>query len=149
MSLLQRLKSGFAASNEQAGDPEHDLQIAAAVLLLEMEHADHEHSPEERAEIAAQLKAYFDLNGDECTTLIDAAEKRAGDAVSLHRFLQVLNQHLDLSQKRRVVEMLWRVAYADENLDAEEEGLLRHIADLLGLPHREYIQAKLAVTGQD
>ena len=145
MNLLERLKAGFANDTETNPDPEHDIQIAAAVLLLEMEHADHEHDPQEREEIARQLKEHFNLDADEVATLLAAAQPAAEEAVSLHRFLLALNQHLDLKQKRSVVEMLWRVAYADQNLDAQEEGLLRHIAELLGLPHSEFIKTKLSV----
>lgn len=151
MKLLERLKSGFANprdNSDEHGDPEHDVQIAAAVLLLAMEHADNEHTGEERAEIARQLQDHFQLDADEAETLIAAAQPRAEEAVSLHRFLQELNQHLDHTQKRQVLEMLWRVAYADQNLDAHEEVLMREIAELLYLPHSEFIKSKLAVTGE-
>jgi uncharacterized tellurite resistance protein B-like protein len=47
-----------------------------------------------------------------------------------------------------VLEMLWRVAYADRHLDAHEEHLLRELAELLYLPHSEFIRAKLTVTGE-
>lgn len=147
MNLLERLKLGFAGDAANASDSEHDVQIAAAVLLLEMEHADNEHDPQERAEIALQLKNYFELDDDEVNTLITAAEPQAEEAVSLHRFLQALNERMSHAQRRSVLEMLWRVAYADQNLDTLEEGLLREIAELLNLPHREFIKSKLSVTG--
>jgi uncharacterized tellurite resistance protein B-like protein len=38
--------------------------------------------------------------------------------------------------------MLWQVAYADGSLDPYEEALVRKIADLIYVPHREFIQAK-------
>ncbi len=153
MNLLERLKSGFSEDTAANANPEHDvppkdIQVAAAVLLLEMEHADHAHDPQERAEIARQLQDYFDLDDDEAATLITAAEPQAEESVSLHRFLQALNQQLDYAQKRQVLEMLWHVAYADQNLDAQEEGLLREFAELLHLPHREFIKSKLVVTAQ-
>lgn len=146
MNLLERLKADFSGDAASPSDAEHDVQIAAAVLLLEMEHADHAHDPAEREEIARQLKSYFDLDNDEVATLLAAAQPQAEDAVSLHRFLQALNQQMSYAQKRAVLEMLWRVAYADRNLDAKEEGLLREIAELLHLPHREFIKSKLVVT---
>lgn len=149
MNLLERLKSGFAVNNGEAVNTEHDIQIAAAVLLLAMEHADNDHTAEEHAEITRQLRDYFQLDADEAETLIAGAQPQADEAVSLHRFLQELNQHLDTGQKRQVLEMLWRVAYADQNLDAQEEVLLREIAELLYLPHRDFIKSKLAVIGED
>ena len=50
--------------------------------------------------------------------------------------------HFTPEQKVSVVEMLWQVAYAEGRLDPYEEALVRKIADLIYVPHREFIQAK-------
>ncbi|MDN5861917.1 MAG: TerB family tellurite resistance protein [Salinisphaera sp.] len=145
MKLLDRIKASLAADSAGSVDPEHSLQLAAAVLLLEMRHADYEHSASEREEVCAQLGQHFDLDSAEVDALLEAAEPEQRQAISLHSYLQVINEHMDVAAKRRVLEMLWRVAYADSKLDANEENLLRHVADLLYLPHREFIRTKLAV----
>lgn len=147
MNLLEKLRGGLGGGTDSGADedPEHRLQVAAAVMLLEMEHADHVHDPTERAEIERQLKAHFQLDDDEVTELLAAAEPEAREAVSLHRFLQVLNDNLSMPEKRRVLEMLWRIAYADDSLDPYEEHLLRHLSELLHMPHSEFVKAKLAV----
>jgi uncharacterized tellurite resistance protein B-like protein len=62
--------------------------------------------------------------------------------------LKTLNDGLTESEKRQVMEMLWRVAYADHHIDAHEEHLLRELSELLYLPHEQFIRAKLAVTGE-
>jgi len=38
---------------------------------------------------------------------------------------------------------MWQVAYADSELSAYEQHVIRKIADLLYVPHRAYIAAKL------
>jgi uncharacterized tellurite resistance protein B-like protein len=38
---------------------------------------------------------------------------------------------------------MWRVAYADERLDAHELHLMHRIADLLHVPHPDSIAAKM------
>lgn len=146
MNLLEKLRDSFGGDAVTEEDSEHRLQIAAAVLLLEMEHADHVYDPAERTEIECQLKAHFDLDDDEAAALLAAAEPEAREAVSLHGFLQALNEGLSMPEKRRVLEMLWRVAYADDSLDPHEEHLLRHLSELLYMPHSEFIKAKLAVS---
>jgi uncharacterized tellurite resistance protein B-like protein len=40
------------------------------------------------------------------------------------------------------------VAYADGDLDKYEEHLIRRVAELIYVPHEEYIRAKLAVAGR-
>lgn len=47
------------------------------------------------------------------------------------------------------MELLWRVAFADGRLDRYEEHLIRRIADLLHLPHRDFIRAKLRAQGEE
>lgn len=145
MALLERLKQALGESDRQPADPEQARRIAAAVLLLEMAHADHAHQALEDRTIHAQLQAHFSLAPQEADELIDAARARARQAVSLHPYLKALNADMTVADKRRVLEMLWRVAYADSRLDPHEEHLMRELADLLYLPHREFIRAKLAV----
>ncbi len=41
-----------------------------------------------------------------------------------------------------MLESIWRVALADGRIDKYEEQLIRRIADLLHLHHREYMQAR-------
>lgn len=147
MVLLDQLKRALGSTNEAAPDPEQARRIAAAVLMLEMAHADSQRDAIEYAEIGRQLQAHFGLNADDCAELITAAQTSADEAVSLYRYLKVLNEGMAFDDKRQVLEMLWHVAYADQQLDPEEERLMRELSELLYLPHSEFIRAKLRVTG--
>ncbi|HET7315101.1 TerB family tellurite resistance protein [Salinisphaera sp.] len=148
MGLFDRLKEAIQPEDASARDPQRAQRIAAAVLLLEMAHADNNHDSAEYDEIRRLLKAHFGLSDDEVAELIDAAAPKARTSVSLYEYLKTLNDGLDVGEKREVLEMLWRVAYADNELDAHEEGLLRDLADLLYLPHEQFLKAKFRVTGE-
>lgn len=148
MKLLDKLRQALEPDADTARDPERAKRIAAAVLLMEMAHADHAHDAAEYSEIRRQLKTHFGLDDAETRELMAAAAPRAEQSVSLYSFLKTLNDGLVADEKREVLEMLWRVAYADDRLDAQEEHLLREIAELLYLPHSDFIRAKLAVTGE-
>lgn len=148
MVLLDRLKEALGEDQRSAGDPEQARHIAAAVLLLEMAHADFRQQDAEDAEIDKQLRTHFGLREDEAAELITEARSRANESVSLHRYLKLLNESMSFDDKRQVLEMLWRVAYADKQLDPQEEHLMRELAELLYLPHSEFIKAKLRVIGQ-
>ena len=76
--------------------------------------------------------------------VLASGSARSDDAVDLVQFTQVLNQSLDASAKHKVIQGLWHVAYADKTLAPLEEHVIRKIADLLYIPHSQYIQAKLA-----
>lgn len=119
--------------------------MAAAVLLLELERADAERAPAERERLRELLRAHYGLADAELDALIEQAGVQAGRAVSLHDFIHALNAELTPDDKRTLIEMLWRVAHADGRIDPHEEHLLRRIADLLYIEHRDFIRAKLRV----
>jgi len=56
---------------------------------------------------------------------------------------RVLQAALAPEEKKRIVELLWLVAFADSRKDALEEHMIRKIAGLLGVPHPDFIDAKL------
>ena len=57
--------------------------------------------------------------------------------------LAAVNRACSEAEKLRLVEQLWRVANADSVIHKYEEHLIRRIADLLHIPHRAFIVAKL------
>lgn len=148
MALFDQFKRALGGSDDAPADPERAQQIAAAVLMLEMAHADSDRQAVEYREIDRQLQLHFGLSPAEAAELLAVAKVREKQSVSLYRYLQLLNDSMDYDAKRQVLEMLWRVAYADRQLDPEEEHLMRELAGLLYLPHSEFIRAKLRVTGQ-
>ena len=138
-----------AARAPKAEEREHGYQLATAALLVEMMRADYEVQPEERDAVLRALGVAFgDLSPDETRDLLARAEERADDATSLYEFTQHINRHFDHEQKARVVELLWRVAYADGDLDKYEEHLVRRIADLIHVPHSVFIRMKHRARGE-
>ena len=79
----------------------------------------------------------------EVDELMENAAAHADSATSLYEFTSVLNAQFDQAQKTHFVEQLWRIAYADGELEKHEAHLVRKVADLLHLRHREYIGGKM------
>ena len=75
--------------------------------------------------------------------LVREAEDRSKQAVSLYELTQELDRALTAEAKTRIVELLWRVAFADARKDAHEEHRIRQIAGLLHVRHAEFIAAKI------
>ena len=121
---------------------EHGLHLATAALLMEMSRADFTRRPEELALVEQLVRREFDLTEAETRELAQLAEAEAREAVSLYQFTGLINEHFSPEEKVRVVEMLWQVAYADRVLDKYEESLVRKVAELLYVPHRDFIRAK-------
>ncbi len=121
----------------------HSLELASAALLLEISRADHDVADVEKAAIRDAIGAVYHLAPDEVEDLLSAASAAVETAVSLYDFTAILNERFSPDQKRRLMEMLWAVAYADEHLDHYEEYYVRKVADLLHISHEDYIRTKL------
>lgn len=146
ISAIQEFFRVRISADPQTGTDQHGLHLATAALLFEMLRADQQEHPQERRTLEAALRKCFDLSGAETRELATLADRAAADAVSLYQFTGLINKHFTPQQKVQVVEMLWQVAYADGQLDPYEEALVRKIADLIHVPHRDFIRAKHRVT---
>jgi uncharacterized tellurite resistance protein B-like protein len=122
---------------------EHTLQLATAVMLIEVMRADPEISDAERRAVIDALRDSFSLADDETERLVELAEQAARDATDWFEFTSHINQHFDTAAKVRMVEYMWRVAYADGQLSAHERHVMWRISDLLHVPHGAYINAKM------
>src|SRR5688572_10030393 len=80
VSMLSTLQDLFArltaAPNESREDHEHTLQLAAAVLLVEVMRADPDIVAGERKAVIDGLRSRFALADDELARLVDLAESK-------------------------------------------------------------------------
>ena len=134
-----------AESGELSPNP---IQMATAVLLIEMARADFDQAENENEVIKQLLKGHFDLNNRQTDDLFDEAVSVADDAVSLHEYTHALHKTLTQGAKEEVIEMLWRLAMSDDNLDKHEDYLVRKIADLLYVPNSIVLKMRHKVTSE-
>ncbi len=151
--MIERLRRFFDRNvrhpAEAGGDEaEHALRLATAALLVEMSRMDDRVTDAERAAIERALRGKFHLSPEEAADLVELAEAEAREATSYFGFTSLINKYFSPWQKAQVIELLWQVAYADGHLEKYEEHLVRRIADLLHVPHREFIGAKLRARGE-
>lgn len=125
----------------------HALPRAAAALMLEMAATEDGFNDAELASVHAAMASTFGMPAAELKALLDEAHDARRQSVSLFEFTEQLRTGLSPAQRGELVEWLWRVAFADDRLGAHEEHLVRKLADLLGVPHEEYIRRKLRVMG--
>lgn len=143
LKRLQRLLESRLAGAAPAGPADDDLlQLVTAALLIETARADFADDPREVATIERLIADHFALDPAATADLLAAADSRVDDAVSLFEFTRQLNEQLDETQKLRVLEMMWRVAHADGQIDKHEEHLLRRVADLLHLRHQDFVRLR-------
>ena len=129
------------ATEAQVGEP--GLQLAAAVMLVEVMRADASFRPGEREAVRAALRETFALGEDEANRLEELAETTARDATDYFAFTSRINERFAMPEKIRMIEQMWRVAYADGCLSEHERHVLWRIADLLYVPQGAYVNARI------
>lgn len=124
---------------------EHSLRLATSALLIEMMRADAEISEDERDTITDIIRSKYELTEDEISTLIQLAEEEIVKATDYFEFTSLINKGFSYVQKVKVVEHLWEVAFSDASLDKYEEHMVRKIAGLIYVSHKDFIDAKLRI----
>ncbi|KTF13310.1 TerB family tellurite resistance protein [Pseudoalteromonas sp. H105] len=145
--MFKQIKQLFSTFNEHPAQmQEHDLKTAVAALLIEVMRADTEQQDEELKALSATLKKYFELTDTQVDELMQSASKSLDDAIDYFQFSKQINNQCSAQQRIDIVELLWRLAYADGQLDPQEEYVVRRVANLLYVTHEDFIAAKLAAT---
>ena len=119
------------------------VQLAAAVLMVEVVRADGAMDAQERAAALAALRQRFDLAPQALDELLEQAQTSSKSAYDYQQFTGLINDAFSQDDKVRLVEALWQVAYADAHIDANENHAISKIAGLLYVTHGEYIAAKM------
>lgn len=147
MRLFDKLfgnASTEATSDTPSSDSPEQIHMACAALLLEVAEADYVNDPAETRAILTSLERELKLNHNEVEALLRRARTQSEGATDMFPYTHLLNQRLDHEQKCRVLTALWRVAFADGNIDKYEEHLIRRVQGLLHLDHSDFIAAKQA-----
>ena len=123
----------------------HDIRVATCALFLEMAQIDGEFSASERESIISILKKDYDLSDDHIAELLKISREELKQSVDLWQFTNQINQNYSTEEKVRIIEMIWKVVYADGKLDKYEDYLVHKLAKLLRLTHKQLIDAKLKI----
>jgi uncharacterized tellurite resistance protein B-like protein len=122
---------------------ERELQMAAAVLLVEVLRADLRVKEGEIETVVAGLESVLGLEHEEAIELAKAAARhaRAPDAMKLA--IRCVDRCLTRPQRVELAEWLWRIAFSDAELASHEEYLVRKTAEMIGLSTADLIEAKV------
>jgi uncharacterized tellurite resistance protein B-like protein len=146
--LLKQIASAIDPSNIESTVSPRDIERVSATLLVEIARADHDIRQDERDAIFKALAATSSLAAPELNELVDEALANADNTISLHAHVSLINEAFNGQDKVALVEQMWRVAFADGNVDGYEEYTIRKLCDLLYVRHRDYMQAKLKVAAE-
>jgi uncharacterized tellurite resistance protein B-like protein len=131
------------AGADSGSDRDHALKLAASALLFEVVRADGQVTEEELTIMRTAIQGTFGLSREESEELARLGEAEGRKAASLYEFTRLVDHDFSAAEKKRVVELLWLIAFADGEKHPEEEHLVRKIAGLLHVPHPDFIDAKI------
>ncbi|MBR46854.1 MAG: hypothetical protein CMM31_10335 [Rhodospirillaceae bacterium] len=145
--MINRIKALFAEP-EGSKVEKHSvdqIHLAAAALLVEAAHLDESYDEVERHAVVNVLKQEFELNDEECETLIEQAEAAQHEATDLYRFIRKFDSNFGHEERLRLIEMLWHIVYADGELHPYESNLIQRISGMLHVTDRERADARQRV----
>lgn len=143
LRALRKILSSAPAGEAHAlhGQERHHLHLAVAVLLHEARRAD---ADESRGETDAGVQALVEMLGlerSDAVALLEEGRARAQTLASFYAPVSVIKRDFSMEQRIALVEQLWRVSFADGQLNLYEDHYVRKIAHLLYVPN---VQSMLA-----
>lgn len=145
--MFQRWIKKLQLATEPGAAPDNpSLERLTALLLVEVARSDSDVDEAELAAIARAIQGSSpSIEAEEITDIIATARADADLTISFHEHIRQINKEFDRAQKLLLIEQMWRVAYADGDLDKYEEYTIRKMCDLLFVEHQEFIKAKLRI----
>lgn len=144
----QWIKNLQLATNDTSKPEKYWVERLTALLLVEIARSDTTVDNVELDTIKHALKeSCLSIDSDEIEQIVSNAAQEIESTISLHEHTSQINQIFTREQKISLVEQMWRVAFADGDLDKYEESTIRKLCGLIHVGHKEYMQAKIRVTG--
>jgi uncharacterized tellurite resistance protein B-like protein len=122
-----------------------DYRLAATALLVHVVSLDGEPTAAEQRKLHNLIESHFGLDRGTADRLIADATEVEGEAVDLYHFTSVIMRSLDEAGRKRIVQMMWELVYADGQVSEFEDNVLWRASDLLGISQRDRIDLKHAV----
>lgn len=150
--MLNEIKAFFAELTGGTKHPEQfdasDYRLAAAALMVHVATLGGGLSESAREKLHDLICTRFALDAARADELIDAAVTADRDAVDFYRFTSLLMRTLDEDGRRRIIEMMWEVVFADGQVSEFEDNVMWRVADLLAVSNRERIELRRQVASE-
>ena len=141
---LEKL-SQLGESAGEKGNDRDELGMTLAVLMLEVVKSDFEESEAEIQTMTAWLENQgLGLTSEDVRQLLDSARNEQAGSAGLFAYTRRACERMSMEERVRLVEQLWRIAYADGVIDKYEEAAIRKASELLYVPHSDFIRVKLS-----
>ena len=148
MEIISSILEKFKSKNNKkivstATDSFEDKSILSiCILMIEVSRSDDKFDDIEKKKILSILKNKYKLNQKQIDILINIANQKNEEMISLYEWTSVINNTYSYEERVDVLKSLWEVAHADNKIDKYEDYTIRKIADLIYVKHSDFIKTK-------
>tara|TARA_B100000795_G_C22670422_1_gene387715 strand:+ start:196 stop:624 length:429 start_codon:yes stop_codon:yes gene_type:complete len=123
-------------------ESEFEVELTASILAYEIARSDGDITEDEKILLLKEVKKISHKVGKDEKDILLLIESYSNDSVSFYEFIEDINKFFSKEDKISLISFLWDVAYADSNLDVDEERLIRRIADLIRVKDMDVLKLK-------
>ena len=106
--------------------------------------SDHRLDAREEQEFIAILVKTLGLDEEAADELRVLAHEKAEESTSLYEFTAQVNTQFSVDAKLSLIKNMWRIAFADGEVDRYEDGVIRRVSELIYVSHSDFIRMKIA-----
>ena len=140
--MFNFFKKNPQKSSSENKDSSFEIELTAAVLAYEIARIDGEISDDELSILMQEIRNIAKkVNKDE-KEILKIIEIYSNDSVSFYEFVEDINKNYTKENKLSLLSFMWQIAFADGNLEVNEEKLIRRLADLIKIKDLEVLKLK-------
>ena len=122
--------------------PNFEIELTASVLAYELARSDGKITKEELSVLMDEIENIANKVGKSKEEIFEIIEIYSKDSVSFYEFVEDINKNYSKEEKLDLIKFMWRMAYADNKLDVDEERLIRRMADLINIKDIDILKLK-------
>ncbi len=135
-------KGFFNKTVSQEPATSNSVLLSAISLMIEVSLADEIMDISELETLKKVLLNEFEVKENDLENLISDAKKNQNSSTSLYEFTRKINDEYEFDDKKNLILSMWKIAYADGNIDKYEEYVIRKVSDLIYISHPDFIESK-------
>ena len=119
-----------------------EIELTASVIAYEIARSDGQITDEELSVLMEEIEEIALKVGKNKEEIFDMIEFYSKNSVSFYEFVEDINKNYSKKKKMNLLKFMWKMAYADNKLDVDEERLIRRMADLIKIKDIEVLKLK-------
>ena len=119
-----------------------EVELTAAVLAYEIARSEGDIDEKELSVLMSEIEVIAEKVGKNKHEILKIIEIYSKDSVSFYEFVEDINKNYSKDEKLNLLKFMWKMAYADNKLDVDEERFIRRMADMIKIKDMEVLKLK-------